>query len=220
VEVPTFTLAASVWPSITVPASGTTDIAATAFNGFTGLIALTASGLPPGVTASFSPASIAPRGTSTLTFATTSATPAGVYTITVAGTSGSTVVTTKLILTLKVPGFLLVDSSSYLTIRKPGLAATAIYVAAANGFTGAVALSVSGLPSGVTATFAPTTASPASPTTLTLTASSSTPAGTYDILVSGSSGTAIASTVVVLKVTAPTGALIFEGYASKAPTGP
>jgi len=58
-------------------------------NGFTGSVNLAASGLPAGVTASFSPASITTSGTSTLTLTSTKATAAGTYPLTVSGTSGS-----------------------------------------------------------------------------------------------------------------------------------
>ena len=56
-------------------------------NGFTGSVALTATGLPAGATASFSPN---PATTSsTLTVQTTRSTPIGGYTLTITGTSGS-----------------------------------------------------------------------------------------------------------------------------------
>jgi hypothetical protein len=60
-------------------------------NGFTGSVTLGASGLPSGVTASFSPASITTSGTSTLTLTSTKSTVAGTYPLTVSGTSGTLV---------------------------------------------------------------------------------------------------------------------------------
>jgi Legume lectin domain len=52
-------------------------------------VALSASGLPSGVTASFSPTSVTSSGTSTMTVTTTAATAPGTYTLTVTGVSGS-----------------------------------------------------------------------------------------------------------------------------------
>jgi Big-like domain-containing protein len=87
---PNFSLA-STPTSRTVAAgnSATYTLSTTALNGFTGTVALAASGLPTGATATFSPASVTGTGSSTLTVATTTATTPGSYTFTVTGTSGS-----------------------------------------------------------------------------------------------------------------------------------
>ncbi len=96
---PGYSLAASPASlSVTAGASGASTITVTPTGGFTGSVALIASGLPTGVTGSFSPAST--TSTSTLTLATATATPAGTYTITVTGTSGSTTHTTTVSLTV------------------------------------------------------------------------------------------------------------------------
>src|SRR5262249_41436252 len=60
-----------------------------ALNGFTGAVALGASGLPAGATASFSPATVPGTGSSTLTVTTTGSTPVGTSTWTITGPSGS-----------------------------------------------------------------------------------------------------------------------------------
>jgi hypothetical protein len=74
-----------------------------ALYGFTGPVTLTASGLPAGVTATFSPASITTSGSATLTL--TSAYSASTYlgstTVAVTGTSGSTTVPTTFNLTTR-----------------------------------------------------------------------------------------------------------------------
>ena len=73
-----------------IQGSGSTYTATvTATNGFTGAVALSASGLPSGVTASFSPTSVTSSGTSTMTVTTSAATAPGTYTLTVTGVSGS-----------------------------------------------------------------------------------------------------------------------------------
>ncbi len=73
--------------SVTQAKTGTSTISVGALNGFTGSVALSASGLPAGVTASFSPAST--TTSSTLTFTASSAATVGTSTVTITGTSGS-----------------------------------------------------------------------------------------------------------------------------------
>ncbi|HKD14113.1 MAG TPA: malectin domain-containing carbohydrate-binding protein, partial [Candidatus Angelobacter sp.] len=64
-------------------------VSANALNGFTGTVALSASGLPSGASASFTPTSISGAGSSTLSVTTATSTPTGTHTLTVTGTSGS-----------------------------------------------------------------------------------------------------------------------------------
>ena len=52
-------------------------------------MSLSASGLPSGATATFSPATVTSGGSSTLTIATSASTPAGTYPVTVTGTGSS-----------------------------------------------------------------------------------------------------------------------------------
>jgi hypothetical protein len=75
-------------------------------------------------------------------------------------------------------------------------------VAASGGFTGTVSLSASGLPSGATATFNPTSISGAGSSTMSVTTSASTPAGSYTLTVTGTSGNLTHSTTVTLVVNA------------------
>ena len=84
--------------SVAKGASGTSTITVTPAGGFSSAVALTTSGLPTGVTASFSPAST--TTTSTLTLAVASTATAGTYTVTVTGTSGSTTHTATVALTV------------------------------------------------------------------------------------------------------------------------
>ena len=82
--------------------SATTTITETPQNGFTGSVALSASGLSSGVTASFSPSST--TGTSTLTLTANAAATAGTTTVTITGTSGSLTHTTTINVTVNVSG--------------------------------------------------------------------------------------------------------------------
>src|SRR5262245_13815554 len=85
---PNFSLSASP-ASLTVKqgSSATSTITVSPVNGFSGSVALSASGLPAGVTPSINPSSATSSSTLTLTASTTAAT--GTATVTVAGTSGS-----------------------------------------------------------------------------------------------------------------------------------
>jgi hypothetical protein len=62
-------------------------------------------------------------------------------------------------------------------------------------------MSASGLPTGVTASFAPTTVTGSGSSTLTLTSTSSTAAGTYSVSLTGTSGALVHSMNVALTVT-------------------
>jgi uncharacterized protein (TIGR03437 family) len=79
-------------PSLTVSAgnSKTATVAAAVFGRFNSAVALTAGGLPAGVTASFTPSSIAAPGSggSTLQLSATASTAGGTYSVTVTGTGG------------------------------------------------------------------------------------------------------------------------------------
>jgi hypothetical protein len=88
--------------SVMQGSSATTTITETPQNGFTGSVALSASGLPTGVTASFSPSST--TGTSTLTLTASAVATAGTSTVTITGTSGSLTHTTTINVTVAVSG--------------------------------------------------------------------------------------------------------------------
>ena len=96
------------------------------------------------------------------------------------------------------PDFALSDAPGSLTENQGASASTTISVTPSSGFTGTVAFTASGLPSGVTATFNPTSSKTS--TTLTLSASSSAATGTAVITVTGTSGSLIHTATVSLSV--------------------
>ncbi|HEX3436006.1 MAG TPA: galactose oxidase-like domain-containing protein, partial [Pseudacidobacterium sp.] len=63
-----------------------------------------------------------------------------------------------------------------------------VSVTPSNGFTGNVSFSVTGLPSGATASFTPTSVSGSGSSTLAVNTSSSTPTGTYTLTITGTDG--------------------------------
>jgi len=198
---PDYSLSASPTSlSIAQGAAGHSTITVTDINGFTGSVALTASGLPTGVTASFSPAST--TGTSTLTLTASGTATVGSATVTITGTSGSLTHTTTVALTVTssaTPNYSLSASPSSLSIAAGANGTSTITVTDSGGFTGSVALTASGLPTGVTASFSP--ASTSSTSTLTLTASSTAVAGTTNVTIIGTSGSLTHNTTIALTIT-------------------
>jgi len=205
---PTFSLSANP-TSVTVQqgASGTSTITAAISGGFNSAIALSASGLPAGVTAGFNPSSIAApgSGSSTLTLTVGSSAAVGTYSITITGTGGGLTETTTVSLTVSsssTPSFTLTASPASVTVQQGTSGTSSITAAVSGGFNNAIALSASGLPSGVTAGFNPSSiAAPGSgSSTLTLTASSSAAVGTYSITITGTGGGLTETTSVSLTV--------------------
>jgi subtilase family serine protease len=189
--------------SVVQGGSGSSTITTSVSGGFDSAVALSASGLPTGVTVSFSPASIAApgSGSSTMTLTVASTTATGSYPITVTGSGGG--ITHTATVTLTVTGvlagnFTLSASPTSLTITRSSHGTTTIKVTPTNGFTGSVTLSVSGLGNGVTAAFSPNPATGTS--TLTLTASSSATTGTRTVTITGVSGTLTHTTTISLRV--------------------
>jgi Zn-dependent metalloprotease len=84
-------------------ASATTTVTTAVTNGSALTVNFTASGLPTGATAAFSPTSVTAGGTSTLTVSTSSTTPAGSYPVTVTGTSSANTHATTFTLNVNSP---------------------------------------------------------------------------------------------------------------------
>ena len=199
---PGFTLAPSASSlSVTQGSSATDSITVTDVDGFTGSVAFTATGVPNGVTASFSPTSSTSSSVLTLT-ASSTATVGGPVTVTITGTSGSTTAKTTVALTVNtkpVMGFTLAPSASSLSVKQGSSGTDTITVTETGGFTGSVTFTATGMPSGVTASFNP--ASSTSASVLTLTASSTaTTGGPVTVTITGTSGTTKATTTIALTV--------------------
>ncbi len=206
---PVFTLTPSTTSATVVPGASTTIVISTvALNGFQSAVALSASGLPAGVTASFAPASIlAPgTGTSTLTLSAASSTAAGSYSLTVTATGGAITKVQPLSLTVvPPPSFTLTPSATSTTLAQAGSTSIKLSTALLNGFQSAIALSVSRMPNGVTASFAPASISaPGNGTsTLTLAAASGTIAGSYNLIVTAVGGGVTKTQPLTLTVLPP-----------------
>jgi pseudomonalisin len=158
----------------TLPVGGTAGITLgiTPSGGFHSAISLSVSGLPSGVTASFSPAtlSVTTAASSILTLKSASTTLGGTFTATVSASGAGLTKTLPLTITVPAASFSLSASSrSAVTVAAGGTATSQITFTPGSGFTAPVTLSASGLPSGITASFAPATLSGASAATPSVT---------------------------------------------------
>jgi xyloglucan-specific exo-beta-1,4-glucanase len=190
--------------SINRGASGTSAITITRTGGFSGSIALSASGLPSGVTASFSPSSTS-GSTSNLTLSASTTATTGPATVTITGTGGGLTRTTTISLTVNsppTPDFSLSASPTSLSINRGASGTSTITVTRTGGFIASVAFSTSGLPSGVTAVFSPASTTGTS-STLTLSASSTATLGSATISIAGTGGSLTRTTTISLTVNSP-----------------
>jgi FG-GAP-like repeat len=149
--IPNFAVAATAVTPGSVSAGGTAAATVTVApaNGFTANVALSCVGLPAGSSCAFAPASTA-GGTSALTISVGSATNAGTYYVGVVGTGGG--LTHSRLLTLDVmgtPDFAVsAGSGGSVTVAAGKTATYSLSLAGSAGFSGGVALTCSGAPTG------------------------------------------------------------------------
>ncbi len=208
VAAPNFTFSASPTSlSVAQGNQGTATISTAVSGGFNSSISLSASGMPSGTTVTFNPTTIpAPgSGNSTMTIAVGSATPTGTYPITVKASGGGIQQSTTVTLTVTAPTFTISASPASLSVSQGNQGTSTITTAASGGFNSSITLSASGMPSGTTVTFNPTTipAPGSGNSTMTIVVGTNTALGTYPITVKGSGGGIQQSTTVTLTVTGP-----------------
>ncbi len=107
------------------------------------------------------------------------------------------------------PGFSVSASPSSVSVVQGSTANSTITVSSVNGFSSATTLSVSGLPTGVTAAFSTNPVTPpangSATSTLTFTASSTATTGPATVTVTGTSGSLVQTATISLTVTAAGG---------------
>lgn len=196
-----FSISATPASQTVTAGNGTTyTTTISALSGFAGAVNMSVSGLPSGAAATFNPASVTGSGTSTLAVTTSSITPFGTYTLTITGTSGTLThsSTVTLVVTGVNPDFSIAAAPASQTVIRGASTTYTVTVGSLNGFTGTVALSVSGLPSRATATFSPTSVAGSGTSTLTVTTNRRSLAGTSTLTITGTSGSLTHSTTVTL----------------------
>jgi hypothetical protein len=209
---PDFALAVS--PSsqtVTAGTPATYSATITRSGGFAGAVSLSVTGLPSGATASFNPVSPVSGSSTTLTVSTAGSVATGSYPLTLSGVSGSLSHTASLTLIVQSTAtFSLAVSPSAQTVTQDDAASYNISITRLNGFAGAVALAVSGLPKKVSATLTPATI-PASGTTaqLALVIDKNADTGTFTLTITGTNGPISRTVTVTLNVEKKQQFLIF-----------
>ena len=189
--------------AVAIGSNATYTVSVGAINGFTGEVALSVTGLPTNVSADFNPASVTGSGTSTLSLTTSTNTPPGSYPLTVTGTSSNTTHTAVVTLTINAPDFSFVVAPDAQPVTVGSNATYTVTVEAINAFTSEVALSVTGLPSGVSADFNPTFLTGSGTSTLSLATSTNTTPGSYVLTVAGTSSATAHTFMVTLTINDP-----------------
>ena len=202
-----FTLTPNV-SSISVIAGSSTaaTITLTTQGGFASPITLQASGMPTGVTVRFSSSTLTTSAPVTATVSAAASTVVGTSTVTITGTGGGLTRTASISVAVVAPNFTLTPSAASATVAAGSSTAITVSAAALGGFKSAIALSVSGQPRGVTATFAPATiAAPGNGTsTLTMSASSGALAGVSTLTLKGTGAGLTRTQTLTLTVVVPT----------------
>ncbi|MCO4276778.1 hypothetical protein NG701_20565 [Pseudarthrobacter sp. HLT3-5] len=173
-------------------------VTATSTGGFSGAVSLSASGLPAGSSAAFSPSSVTlspgspgspgTTATATMNVSTSQSTPIGTYSLGIKGSSGKVSGTVSAGLTINYPissSFSMSATPASVTMPPGSIGVYSIQLSR-NNFAGPVNLSVmGGLPSGSTPAFAPNPATGNS-STLEIATASNAPNGTYTLYLVGS----------------------------------
>src|SRR2546421_2090138 len=191
---PDFSVSASPASQTVVQGNpGSYTVTVTPSGGFNSTVSLSVSVLPAGAGATFNPNSINNgSGNSTLSITTSTSTPTGSYTLTITGTSTSPSLTHSTTVTLVVNSassgnFSLSASPTSRTVTAGNSTSYTATVTPSGGFTGSVNLSVSGLPSGASATFSVNPIAGSGNSTMSVTTSTSTPTGSYTLTITGTS---------------------------------
>jgi len=206
-----------------MPGSSGRVAVSTAYGGsFNSLIALSLSAAPKGVTASFSPASIAAPGDgiSTLTIQTGASAAPGTYMLTIGAAGGG--LSNVQTLALVIPGFTFSAGSKAIVVGQHSTAAVGISIAGlAGGFSAATALSISSsgggnMPAGLTASFTPAAfAAPgAGSSMLALTAAANATAGAYSLTLTATGGNVTETIPLSVSVTAPASFTLHSTFSS------
>lgn len=181
-------------------ASQATIISLTRGGGYSGAVTLVAEGLPANVTATFAPASLVGSTlSSTMTLSVGHEAPVGVASVTIrASGTGVTAATATYNLTVQPAPIVIQPLGAAFSVSRGGRASVSLAIARYN-YPGAVTLTVEGLPSGVTASFAPNTLTDTL-SLLTLSAAATATLGTAVVSVRGT-GTDGATATVPISLT-------------------
>jgi hypothetical protein len=200
ITVANFTLTATPSSQVVFPgASARYTATVTPGSGFTGTVEFAVTGLPSGATGTFTPPAVSGSGSTSLVVSTTTATPNGTYPLVVRGTSGSLIRTANV--TLIVNGdFTISATPTSRTITRESSTTYTVTITPNQGFSGTVALTVSGLPSKTTASFNPASIANSGTTVMTVDAARNAQKGSRTLTITGSGGGRTHSVNVTLAI--------------------
>jgi hypothetical protein len=196
--------------SVILGQSVSITVAVTRGGGYTGAVALEVTEEPPGVSATLD-ATVIPNGVvnTTLTIATAPTMEPGTYELTItgsgAGVEDESASLVLMVMPVPVPSISVTLGSPTHALTRGDTGSVAVFVSRYGGYTGAIALAVTGAPAGLTATLSPSTVPPGAwQGRLMLAASGATALGSYTLTVTASgSGVASRSASLALTITDP-----------------
>jgi Glycosyl hydrolases family 39 len=166
-------------------AFGAYSVTVSPLNAFNGVVTFAASGLPAGATATFNPTAVTGRGSTSMRISCVGTAVPGNYTVTITATSGT--IQHKTTVALAVTGFSLSVSPTSQQVTRGSAVSYTATVTDLNGYSATETMSVTGLPSGATATFSPNSISGSGKSAMTVQTASSTPKGTYTLTLKATS---------------------------------
>jgi hypothetical protein len=201
---PDFSLSASpLSATVTQGTAAGYTVAVSPVNGYNGLVDLAVtSGLPAGATATFTPN---PASTTSSLSVTTTGVAAGTYTLAITGTdtaNSSLTHTTNVTLTVQSAAqgqLTLTATPASRSVNRGSPATYTITITRSGGFTGAVSLSASGVPSRTTASFSPN-GTTGNTSTFTISTAKNSVRGTFTVTITGT-GSGVANATTSVQVT-------------------
>jgi len=181
--------------------SGSSTLQVSFSGGFTGPVTLSVKSKPSGFTVTFSPSSITPGSSATVTVNVASSVSPGTHTVVIKGTGGGKTATASLLVTVtQVPfNFDLQASPNTLNLNAGQQAVVTITATLVSGTAQPLSLTLSGLPAGTSYNFNPATITPTGSSTLIIDTSNLD--GDYTIIVTASGGGVSKQTTIQLHVT-------------------
>lgn len=207
---PDFSL--SVSPATVSVTNGATgqrvSVTASALNGFAGKVTVATSGLPTGVSAKPATLTLVPGVAQSMTFTADTAVANGSATVTLTGTAGMLSHTATVALTTVGPppppdfSLTVIPTSQTLVAGTTGTALS-LHATATGGFASQVAVSIAGLPAGVSANPASLTLTPGTAQNVALTATAGAAVGSTAVTFTGTAGALSHSATLALTVQTP-----------------